>query len=117
MAKVHLVPWLSQLSDATRTLLSSDGVIPNNQMHLYEFLSCVATAVQDPVARANFIGGVLSSAIETIESPAVQECIASVPALLDALGCTESGLFSNAPLGALVVPFGPLFPSLFSLFV
>ena len=86
----HLVPWLSQLSDATRTLLSSNGLIPMNQMHLYEFLSCIATAVEDPHARANFIGGVLSSSLETLESASIQRSIASVPALLETLGVAQA---------------------------
>lgn len=86
----HLVPWLSQLSEATRSLLSSDGLIPLNQMHLYEFLSCVATAVDNPVARSNFISDVLSNAIETLESAEIQQMVSSVPALLTAFGISQA---------------------------
>ena len=87
----HLVPWLTQLSNATNALLSSSGLIPTNQMHLYEFLSCIATAVDDPIARSNFIGNVLSSAVETLESRPVQQCISSVTAFLEALGVAQAG--------------------------
>jgi hypothetical protein len=87
----NLVPWLSQLSEATKGLLSSHGLIPMNQMHLFEFLSCVATAVENPVARAEFIQNVLSNALETLESPEVQQSISSVNALLTMLGITQAG--------------------------
>eukprot|EP00977_Amphora_coffeiformis_P028336 scaffold34931_cov175-Amphora_coffeaeformis.AAC.1 len=82
----HLVPWLTQLSDATGKLLSSDGLIPMNQMHLYEFLSCVATAVEDPVARSTFIGNVLSNPVEILLSTEIQQQIMSEQALLSSLG-------------------------------
>ena len=87
----HLVPWLSQLSDATGALLASEGLIPMNQMHLYEFLSCVATAVQDPSARATFIGNVLSNPVETLESAEIQQQILSEQSLLSSLGVIQAG--------------------------
>lgn len=86
----HLVPWLSQLSEATSALLSSDGLIPMNQMHLYEFLTCVATAVVDPVARSNFIGEVMLNAVQTLESAEIQQSISSVSSLLSTLGVTQA---------------------------
>lgn len=87
----HLVPWLSQLSDAARSLLaSSSGMMSMNQMHLYEFLSCVATAVDDAKARADFIGNVLASAIEAIESPDVRRNYSSAEALLETLGVARA---------------------------
>jgi hypothetical protein len=61
-----------------------------NQMHLYEFLSCVASEVEDSVARANFIGDVLSNAVEILESPKVQQSVASVSALLTTMGVTQA---------------------------
>jgi len=90
MVPHHLVPWLSQLSDATSSLLSSDGLIPLNQMHLYEFLSCIATAVKDPLARSDFISKVLSNAVETLESPETQQYFNSVPSFLAAFGVTDA---------------------------
>lgn len=86
----HLVPWLSQLSQATRTLLSSDGLIPMNQMHLYEFLSCVATAAENPVERSNFIAEVLSDAVATLESSDVRQCIQSTSSFLHAMGVAQA---------------------------
>jgi hypothetical protein len=71
--------------------LSSDGLIPMNQMHLYEFLPCVASEVEDPVARANLIGDVLSNAVETLESPEVQQSVAPVSSLLASFGITQAG--------------------------
>lgn len=82
----QLVLWLSQLSEAAKRLLSSDGMVPMNQMHLYEFLSCVASSVDDYRARTQFISDVLSDAIGTLEKPEVQRAIQSTEALLDALG-------------------------------
>jgi len=84
----HLVPWLSQLSEATRSLLSvsSSDLIPTNRMHLYEFLSCVATAVEDPVQRSTFVGNVLSDAIGTLELPEMQQAISSVSSFMEFLG-------------------------------
>lgn len=82
----HLVPWLSQLSEATKALLSSQQLMSVNQMHLYEFLSCVATAVEDPVARASFIADVLSYSVSSLESAEVQEQLSSVSNFLSSLG-------------------------------
>ena len=62
-----------------------------NQMHLYEFLSCVATAVDDPAVRANFVGNVLSSPMETLESAEVQQQISSEQSLLRAFGVLQAG--------------------------
>ena len=86
----HLVPWLSQLSDASRSLLSSDDLLPTIRMHLYEFLSCVATAVDDPIQRANFVRDVLTDAINVIESPESQEAITSVEAFLASIGVAQA---------------------------
>lgn len=85
----HLVPWLSQLSDATNALLSSHKLLPMTEMHLYEFLSCVATAVEDPVARSNFVSNVLASSLSTLESPETAQSISSVESLLASLGITQ----------------------------
>ena len=81
-----LVPWLSQLSERAKTLLTSGGLSPINEMHLYEFLTCVATAVENPVDRSNFIADVLSNAIRTLESAEVQTAIVSVEGLLSFMG-------------------------------
>lgn len=91
MVPHHLVPWLSQLSDATRSVLSSTDLQPSNRMHLYEFLSCVATAVDDPGQRATFMENVLSDAINTLQSPEVLEAISSVEGFLAATGVTLAG--------------------------
>lgn len=84
----HLVPWLSQLSNATNALLSSHQLLPMTEMHLYEFLSCVATAVEDPGARSNFVANVLASSLSTLESPEVTQNISSVDNLLASIGIT-----------------------------
>lgn len=63
-----LVGWLPQLSSQSKILLSSDTMLPMNSMHLYEFLSCVATAIEDPTSRSSFISDVLANAMTTIES-------------------------------------------------
>jgi hypothetical protein len=86
----HLVPWLAELSEATKRHLSSNSLLPPNRMHLYEFLSCVATAVEDPVARANFIADVLSDAISVLESTEVKQSISSVEAFLSSMGITQA---------------------------
>ena len=84
-----LVPWLAQLSDRAKSLLTSGGLSPTNEMHLLEFLSCVATAVENPVDRSNFIMDVLSNALRTLESSNVQNAIASVDGLLSFLGIAQ----------------------------
>ncbi|KAL7469406.1 hypothetical protein ACHAXS_011013 [Conticribra weissflogii] len=84
-----LVPWLSQLSDRAKALLTSGGLSPINEMHLYEFLSCVATAVDNPLDRSNFIADVLSNAIRSIETVEVQNAIASVDGLLSFMGISQ----------------------------
>ena len=86
----HLVPWLSQLSEATRSLLASPGLIPMNQMHLYEFLSCVATAVENPQDRSNFIADVLAGALATLKSDEIQRAIQTPSSLLAAFGVTQA---------------------------
>lgn len=92
----HLVPWLSQLSEATSSLLSSQMLLPLNQMHLYEFLSCVATAVDDPIKRASFIADVLSTSVATLESPEVQNNISSVQNFLSSLGVIGAGQYPES---------------------
>ena len=86
----HLVPWLSQLSEVTRSLLTSDGLIPMNQMHLYEFLSCVATAVENPQDRSRFIADVLSDAVAVLESSDIQQSIQSTASFLRAMGVVQA---------------------------
>eukprot|EP00980_Cylindrotheca_fusiformis_P027875 scaffold22560_cov135-Cylindrotheca_fusiformis.AAC.86 len=87
----HLVPYISQLSEVTRSLLSSVDILQTNRMHLYEFLSCVATSVEDPAQRSSFVASVLSDAINTLQSPESQEAIASVDCFLASLGITQAG--------------------------
>eukprot|EP00550_Attheya_septentrionalis_P000795 CAMPEP_0198290488 /NCGR_PEP_ID=MMETSP1449-20131203/8336_1 /TAXON_ID=420275 /ORGANISM="Attheya septentrionalis, Strain CCMP2084" /LENGTH=1467 /DNA_ID=CAMNT_0043988997 /DNA_START=193 /DNA_END=4596 /DNA_ORIENTATION=+ len=87
----HLVPWLAQLSDRAKTLLSSGNLLPPNQMHLYEFLSCVATAVEDTTARANFISDVLSNALNVLDSAEVKETLSSVEGLIQSFGIAQAG--------------------------
>ena len=84
----HLVPWLSQLSEASAALLSSHAMLPMTEMHLYEFLSCVATAVEDPIARSNFVANVLANSLNVLESPDVTQSISSVDNLLASFGIT-----------------------------
>ena len=86
-----LVPWLSQLSDRAKSLLSSGTLSSINEMHLYEFLSCVATAVENPGDRANFLADVLANSIRTLESPNVQNSIQSVDGLLSFMGISQAG--------------------------
>lgn len=113
----HLVPWLSQLSEATRRLLSSEELLPPNRMHLYEFLSCVATAVDDPIARARFVADVLADALDLLDSPEVKQTISSVEAFLTALGImgarTDPSIVTNP---ASVARVTNLFVNLFSAF-
>jgi len=84
-----LVKWLSQLSERAKSLLSSDSLLPINRMHLFEFLSCVVTAVEDPVTRSSFISDVLSNAITMLESDLVQSSIASTEGLMNLFGITQ----------------------------
>jgi hypothetical protein len=60
-------------------------------MNLYEFLSVVATAVEDPVQRANFIGNVLGDALNTLQSAEAQEALASVDNFVAAIGISQAG--------------------------
>jgi len=85
-----LVPWLSQLSGRAKTLLTSGGLSPVNEMHLYEFLSSVATAVENPVDRSNFVADVLASSIQSLESPNIQNAIQSTEGLLSFMGITQA---------------------------
>eukprot|EP00533_Pseudo-nitzschia_delicatissima_P009220 CAMPEP_0116104504 /NCGR_PEP_ID=MMETSP0327-20121206/14491_1 /TAXON_ID=44447 /ORGANISM="Pseudo-nitzschia delicatissima, Strain B596" /LENGTH=1505 /DNA_ID=CAMNT_0003596761 /DNA_START=256 /DNA_END=4773 /DNA_ORIENTATION=- len=87
----HLVPWLSELSNASRSLLSHPDLLQTNRMNLYEFLSVVASAVEDPMQRANFIGSVLADAVNTLQSTEVQESIASVDNFAAAIGIIQAG--------------------------
>jgi Importin beta-related nuclear transport receptor len=86
-----LVSWLGQLSERVKSLLSMSSILPANRMHLYEFLSCVATAVDDPTVRSKFIADVLSDALTQIESTQIKEAIGSVDGLLTFLGVTAAG--------------------------
>ena len=86
----HLVPWLSQLSERTRALLSSTELNATNRMHLYEFLSCVVTAVDDPAQRTTFLASVLSDALNTLHSPESQEALSSVENFLGFVGVSQA---------------------------
>ncbi|KAL7549693.1 hypothetical protein ACHAWF_012957 [Thalassiosira exigua] len=86
-----LVPWLSQLSERAKALLTSGGLSPINEMHLYEFLSCVATAVENPADRSNFVADVLANAMQTLESPTIQSAIQSRDGLLNFMGIAQAG--------------------------
>ena len=85
-----LVPWLSQLSERAKSLLSSGELSPINEMHLYEFLSCVATAVENPVDRSNFVADVLASSMNLLESQEIQNAIQSTESLLSFMGITQA---------------------------
>ncbi len=87
-----LVPWLSQLSDRARSLLASGGLSPTNEMHLYEFLSCVASAVENPVDRSNFVADVLANAIRTLERPTIVKSIQTTEGLLSLMGIAQAAL-------------------------
>ena len=86
----HLVPWIGQLSEVVRMQLSSNTLLAPNRMHLYEFLSCVATAVEDPIARSNFISNVLSDALSVLESSEFRQNVSSIESYLDWLGISEA---------------------------
>ena len=90
-----LVPWIDQLSARVGSLLSSDDLKASTRMHLFEFLSCVATAVEDPVSRSNFIANVLSNALTGLESPRIKEAIGSADGLLSFLGVQQVGSNPN----------------------
>ncbi len=87
-----LVGWIGQLSERVKSLLSMGSILPANRMHLYEFLSCVATAVQDPNARSTFIADVLSDALNRLETPLVKDAISSTDGLMAFVGVTEAGV-------------------------
>jgi hypothetical protein len=86
-----LLPWLSQLSDRARTLLSSENILHSNRMHLYEFLSCVATAIDDSKLRAKFVADVLFDALNVLDSPIAREATSSVEGFMNFLGVAEAG--------------------------
>ena len=87
----HLVQWLSQLGDAAQALLASPDLNSTNRMHVYEFLSSVATAVEDPTQRANFVATILSEALSVLKSQEAQEAIGSLEGFLSSVGVTQAG--------------------------
>jgi hypothetical protein len=87
-----LLPWLGQLSDRARRLLSSERILNPNRMHLYEFLSCVATAIEQPIDRAKFIADVLSDAISVLESDVMTNAASSVEGFITFLGVADAGV-------------------------
>lgn len=96
MVPDRLVPWLSQLSDATRNLLSTTDLMQTNRMHLYEFLSVVATAVEDPIQRANFIENVLADALNILQSAETQQALASVDSFLASMGIAQAATYPGS---------------------
>ena len=85
-----LVQWLSQLSDRARQLLSSDLLLPPNRMHLFEFLSCVASAVEDPSNRSAFVADVLSSSLDILESREARDALSSTDNFMVSLGISQA---------------------------
>jgi Exportin-5 family len=92
----HLVPWLSQLSEATRNLLSTTDLLQTNRMHLYEFLTVVATAVEDPAQQSNFVGSVLADALNTLEAPEAQEALSSVENFSSFVGIAQAAAYPGS---------------------
>ena len=84
-----LVQWLSQLSERAKTLLSAESLLPVNRMHLFEFLSCVVTAVEDPTTRSNFISDVLSNAMAVLESEMVKTSVTSAEGIMNLFGISQ----------------------------
>jgi exportin-5 len=112
-----LAPYLGQLSERVKALLSMQTILPTNQNHLYEFLSCVATAVEDPVARSNFITDVLTNALNTLESQDIKAAISSPEGLLSFLGVVQAGhdqgsVTNNENVSEVKSNYGRLFSSL-----
>lgn len=85
-----LVPWLSELSTRANVLLSTNDLLPPSRMHLYECLTCVATAVDDPVVRANFVGEVLSGSLNTLDSNEMKEVLVSMDSFLTWVGVAQA---------------------------
>jgi len=81
-----LVPHLGQLCQRAQSLFSSSVLFPLTRMSLYEFLTCVANAVEDPPARRDFIRDVLSNTLEDLESPEMKEAMGSMEGLISAMG-------------------------------
>lgn len=86
----HLVPWLGPLSTKVGELLSSSDLIALNQTHLYEFLSCVASAVANANERIRFVRTVLAQSIDLLNSSDVLSSVNSTSGLLDAFGVSAS---------------------------
>lgn len=86
-----LVPWLGPLSEKASSLLSCGNLIPANRMHLSEFLCVVAAAIDDPIARSNFISSALSNSLATIQSKEAHDSFASTEALMTTLGIAQAG--------------------------
>eukprot|EP00814_Leptocylindrus_danicus_P018484 CAMPEP_0116006852 /NCGR_PEP_ID=MMETSP0321-20121206/1967_1 /TAXON_ID=163516 /ORGANISM="Leptocylindrus danicus var. danicus, Strain B650" /LENGTH=1485 /DNA_ID=CAMNT_0003475469 /DNA_START=138 /DNA_END=4596 /DNA_ORIENTATION=+ len=87
-----LLPWLAQLSERARQILASDTLLPPNRMHLFEFLSCVASAVEDSNARSSFVADVLSQSFEVLESNDAKDALGSEEKFLKSLGVLEAGI-------------------------
>lgn len=85
-----LVSWLDQLSERARQLLSTDSLLDPSRMHLFEFLSCVASAVDNAANRASFIGNVMASSLETLRRNDVTEALSSVQNIMHFLGISQS---------------------------
>eukprot|EP00587_Corethron_hystrix_P001604 CAMPEP_0113303620 /NCGR_PEP_ID=MMETSP0010_2-20120614/3961_1 /TAXON_ID=216773 ORGANISM="Corethron hystrix, Strain 308" /NCGR_SAMPLE_ID=MMETSP0010_2 /ASSEMBLY_ACC=CAM_ASM_000155 /LENGTH=1151 /DNA_ID=CAMNT_0000157649 /DNA_START=890 /DNA_END=4346 /DNA_ORIENTATION=- /assembly_acc=CAM_ASM_000155 len=86
-----LVSWLGQLSDRSVHILATEKMLAPNQMHLYEFLSCVANAIDDPFKRASFVSDVLSGSVSTLESDECTSAFSSVEGLMMAIGMYQAG--------------------------
>jgi len=87
-----LLPWLGQLSERAISLLSSERILNPNRMHICEFLSVIATAIEQPKDRAKFISDVLSDAISVLESDIITKAVSSVDGFLTFLGVKDAGI-------------------------
>jgi len=109
-----LLPWLDELSARSLSILSTEKLFAPNQMHLYEFLSCVANAIDDSAKRSAFVSDVLSGSIGTLESNECTEAFSSVEGLMKALGIYQASgnpSFVNNPTSVKEVSdrFGRMF--------
>jgi len=94
-----LVSFLGPLCDRVKVLLSSNSLNPTNEMCLYEFLSCIATAIDDPFSRASFISNVLTHSLSYINSPSTIAALRDPESLLEFIGVKnvsrDPGLATN----------------------
>ena len=85
-----LVSYVGQLAERSSQLMNANVLLPNQKQHLIEFLTCVASAVDDVQQKTSFVSSMVGESLNYLTSPEFTSLVASADSLLSQLGITNA---------------------------